>query len=120
MLWFFSSSDSSSVELLSLTVCDIANASPVLTLHSELQPPRHRGTSATYDRGLPPCLLQSLSSNCVGLSWRCHARHVAAVGRSEHYSTGPEAGCSQEEGPKKGFVMGSRTRGVQEILEKCI
>ena len=31
-----------------------------------------------------------------------------------------EAGCSQEEGPKKGFVMGSRTRGVQEILEKCI
>ena len=33
---------------------------------------------------------------------------------------GTEAGCSQEEGPKKGFVMGSRTRGVQEILEKCI
>ena len=31
-----------------------------------------------------------------------------------------EAGCSQEEGPKKGFVMGSRTWGVQEILEKCI
>ena len=31
-----------------------------------------------------------------------------------------EAGCSQEEGPRKGFVMGSRTRGVQEILEKCI
>ena len=31
-----------------------------------------------------------------------------------------EAGCSQEEGPKKGFVMGSRTRGVQEILEKCM
>ena len=31
-----------------------------------------------------------------------------------------EAGCSQEEGPKKGFVMGSRTRDVQEILEKCI
>ena len=31
-----------------------------------------------------------------------------------------EAGCSQEEGPKKGFVIGSRTRGVQEILEKCM
>ena len=31
-----------------------------------------------------------------------------------------EAGCSQEEGPKKGFVRGSRTRGVQEILEKCM
>ena len=31
-----------------------------------------------------------------------------------------EAGCSQEEGPKKGFVMGSSTRGVQEILEKCV
>ena len=31
-----------------------------------------------------------------------------------------EAGCSQEEGPKKGFVMGSRTQGVQEILEKCM
>ena len=31
-----------------------------------------------------------------------------------------EAGCSQEEGPKKGFVMGSRTWGVQEILEKCM
>ena len=31
-----------------------------------------------------------------------------------------EAGCSQEEGPKKGFVMGSRTQGVQEILEKCV
>ena len=31
-----------------------------------------------------------------------------------------EAGCSQEEGPRKGFVMGSRTQGVQEILEKCI
>ena len=31
-----------------------------------------------------------------------------------------EAGCSQEEGPRKGFVMGSRARGVQEILEKCI
>ena len=28
-----------------------------------------------------------------------------------------EAGCSQEEGPKKGFVMGTRTQGVQEILE---
>ena len=35
-------------------------------------------------------------------------------------SQGVEAGCSQEEGPKKGFVMGSRTRGVQEILEKYI
>ena len=33
---------------------------------------------------------------------------------------GHEAGCSQEEGPKKGFVMGSRTQGVQEILEKYI
>ena len=33
---------------------------------------------------------------------------------------GNEAGCSQEEGPKKGFVMGSRTQGVQEILEKCM
>ena len=33
---------------------------------------------------------------------------------------GIEAGCSQVEGPKKGFVMGSRTRGVQEILEKCM
>ena len=31
-----------------------------------------------------------------------------------------EAGCSQEEGPEKGFVMGSSTRGVQEILEKCV
>ena len=31
-----------------------------------------------------------------------------------------EAGCSQEEGPKKGFVMGSRTQGVQEILENYI
>ena len=31
-----------------------------------------------------------------------------------------EAGCSQEEGTKKGFVMGSRTQGVQEILEKYI
>ena len=31
-----------------------------------------------------------------------------------------EAGCSQEEGPKKGFVMGSRTQGVQEILEKYV
>ena len=30
-----------------------------------------------------------------------------------------EAGCSQEEGPKKGFVMGSRTQGDQE-LEKNI
>ena len=29
-----------------------------------------------------------------------------------------EAGCSQEEGPKKGYVTGSRTQGVQEILEK--
>ena len=28
-----------------------------------------------------------------------------------------EAVCSQEEGPKKGFVMGSRTQGVQEILK---
>ena len=33
---------------------------------------------------------------------------------------GSEAGCSQKEGPKKGFVMGSRTQGVQEILEKYI
>ena len=31
-----------------------------------------------------------------------------------------EAGCSQEEGPRTGFVMGSRTWGVQEILEKCM
>ena len=31
-----------------------------------------------------------------------------------------EAGCSQEEGPRKGFVMGSRTRDVQELLEKCM
>ena len=29
-------------------------------------------------------------------------------------------GCSQGEGPKQGFVMGSRTQGVQEILEKYI
>ena len=34
--------------------------------------------------------------------------------------SGLEAGCSQEEGPRKGFVMGSRTRSVQEILEKCM
>ena len=33
---------------------------------------------------------------------------------------GSETGCSQEEGPKQGFVMGSRTQGVQEILEKYI
>ena len=39
---------------------------------------------------------------------------------SADFSKETEAGCSQEEGPKKGFVMGSRTRGVQEILEKCI
>ena len=32
-------------------------------------------------------------------------------------SSEAEAGCSQEEGPKKGFVMGSRTQCVQEILE---
>ena len=31
-----------------------------------------------------------------------------------------ETGCSQEEGPKKGFIIGSRTQGVQEILEKYI
>ena len=31
-----------------------------------------------------------------------------------------EAGCSQEEGPKKGFLMGSGAQGVQEILEKCM
>ena len=31
-----------------------------------------------------------------------------------------EAGCGQEEGLKKGFVMGSRTQGIQEILEKCM
>ena len=31
-----------------------------------------------------------------------------------------EAGCSQEEGPKKGFVMGSRTQVLQEILEQYI
>ena len=37
-----------------------------------------------------------------------------------HLLNHTEAGCSQEEGPKKGFVMGSRTRGVQEILEKCM
>ena len=35
-------------------------------------------------------------------------------------SSEAEAGCSQEEGPKKGFVMGSRTQVVQEILEKYI
>ena len=29
-------------------------------------------------------------------------------------------GCSQEGGPKQGFIMGSRTQGVQEILEKYI
>ena len=29
-------------------------------------------------------------------------------------------GCSQEEGPRYGFIMGSRTQGVQEILEKYI
>ena len=33
---------------------------------------------------------------------------------------GYEAGCRQEEGPKKGFVMGSRTQSVQEMLEKYI
>ena len=33
---------------------------------------------------------------------------------------GIEAGCSKEEGPRKGFVMGSRAWGVQEILEKCM
>ena len=29
-------------------------------------------------------------------------------------------GCSQEGGLKSGFVMGSRTQGVQEMLEKYI
>ena len=29
-------------------------------------------------------------------------------------------GYSQEGGPKQGFVMGPRTQGVQEILEKYI
>ena len=45
-------------------------------------------------------------------------RYKAAIqaGKDAHI----EAGCSQEEGPKKGFVMGSRTQGVQEILEKYI
>ena len=42
------------------------------------------------------------------------------AGVSAFEGLGNEAGCSQEEGPKKGFVMGSRTRGVQEILEKCM
>ena len=37
-----------------------------------------------------------------------------------HFGSVIEAGCSQEEGPKKGFVMGSRAQGVQEILEKYI
>ena len=41
-------------------------------------------------------------------------------GMGEFLDSGIEAGCSQEEGPKKGFVMGSRTRGVPETLEKCI
>ena len=39
---------------------------------------------------------------------------------SDTLATTSEAGCSQEEGPKKGFVMGSRAQGVQEILEKCM
>ena len=36
------------------------------------------------------------------------------------FSTPSETGCSQEEAPQKGFVMGSRTQGVQEIFEKYI
>ena len=34
--------------------------------------------------------------------------------------TGLITGCSQEAGPKERFVMGTRTQGVQEILEKNI
>ena len=39
---------------------------------------------------------------------------------AQQISSGSETGCSQEEGPKKGFVMGSRTQGLHEILEKYI
>ena len=52
-------------------------------------------------------------------------RHRAAYGGMRVCCGGSrdgvgEAGCSQEESPKKGFAMGSRTQGVQEIFEKCM
>ena len=67
----------------------------------------------------PGVLVQRIPSSCQVISLGDSPPH------SWHFSSfftfdGIEAGCSQEEGPRKGFVMGSRTRGVQEILEKCM
>ena len=45
---------------------------------------------------------------------------LAVIRLKQLRKSAAEAGCSQEEGPKKGFVMGSRTQSVQEILEKYI
>ena len=55
-------------------------------------------------------LLREWKEVAVLEAWR--ERILTTLVISKH-----EAGCSQEEGPKKGFVLGSRTQGVQEILE---
>ena len=47
-------------------------------------------------------------------------RHIEERSWERLKKTPSEAGCSQEDGPKKGFVMGSRAQGVQDILEKCV
>ena len=61
-----------------------------------------------------------------GLTGDCSSHPADGAGSLNHgllllfLRHGTEAGCSQEEGPKKGFVMGSRIQGVQKILEKCV
>ena len=62
---------------------------------------------------------QALSQGDAG-GFHSFLHHLPLLSVGGSFVGGFEAGCSQEEGPKKGFVMGSRTRGVQEILEKYI
>ena len=61
-------------------------------------------------------------TRCAGIELSVKPANSASEPRlcCEGKQSPAEAGCSQEEGPKKGFVMGSRTQGVQEILEKCM
>ena len=61
-----------------------------------------------------------LGGNRCGTCTPKFKKVVNITQRSLGFNCPIEAGCSQEEGPKKGFVMGSRTQGVQEILEKCM
>ena len=64
------------------------------------------------------CALLARQLSCPLPFWMCFcAPNISPLWYFFLTSSLAETGCSQKEGPKKGFVMEPRTQGVQEILE---